>query len=188
MFDTTAVETEIASDDDVACITGQTHVEDFAAYLRALYLPVEIDGRDSSLQTGFLCEEDIIRHRRERDFARRVVTKADWIKWPNVSTEGSSKLFDICVLVEPPEEDALFSYHRERPSHTQYIRHGANPLARPRAVNFHQSLNQVPFILTVCVHKHEARTHRPSCSALSAYRITVSGAVLHGTLQLILYP
>ncbi|GJE97264.1 WD40 repeat domain-containing protein [Phanerochaete sordida] len=107
MFETTAVETAIASDDDVACIIGSSHVEDFATYLRTLEPPVEIDGRDSSLPTGFLNQGDITRYRRERDASRRVITKADWIKWPNVSTEGSSKLFDICGLVEPPEADAL---------------------------------------------------------------------------------
>ncbi|GJE97248.1 hypothetical protein PsYK624_134640 [Phanerochaete sordida] len=95
MFETTAIETAVASDDDVACIVGEDSFEDFANYLRARQPPVEVDGRDTALPIGFLSKERIIRHQRERDVARRTITKADWAQWPNISLEGASKLDNI---------------------------------------------------------------------------------------------
>ncbi|GJE97253.1 hypothetical protein PsYK624_134690 [Phanerochaete sordida] len=69
MFETAAIETAIASDDDVASIIGRDQIEDFAAYLRVLQPPVEINGRDTSMPTGLLSKVDIIRHRCERNFS-----------------------------------------------------------------------------------------------------------------------
>ncbi|GJE97235.1 WD40 repeat domain-containing protein [Phanerochaete sordida] len=100
MFETTSVETAVASDDDVACIVGEDPVEEFASLLRARQPPVEVDG-----SVGFLRKEGIIRHQRERDVARRAITKADVIMSPNISMDGASKLDDVRVFVGPTAAD-----------------------------------------------------------------------------------
>lgn len=51
---------------------------------------------------GFLSKESIMLHRLERYISGRRITKADVYKWPNISIEGASKLYDICAFVGSP--------------------------------------------------------------------------------------